>query len=212
MLGCSFVAFACNDETVEEVSKDVCYSGMRWIGDKRGSPEMFPGQDCVGCHIENDGPPLAIGGTLYPYVLNLAAGIQKVQSGEHCFGIGGIAVAIEDADGQTFEVTTNRAGNFYVEGNPDDFAKPFSVQFDWINPATGNTQTARMFSEPSYGGCARCHTPDATANPPPGTPPEDFPLDEIVNPQARIGLPGYGPGADGYVSIDAELKALADTL
>ena len=63
--GSALLAFACNDETVEVVPKDVCYSEMRWVGEKRGSPEMFPGRDCVGCHIDNDGPPLALGGTVF---------------------------------------------------------------------------------------------------------------------------------------------------
>ena len=58
------VSFGCHDELVEEVTKDVCYSEMRWIGEKRGSPEMYPGRDCVGCHLDNDGPPLSIGGTI----------------------------------------------------------------------------------------------------------------------------------------------------
>ena len=42
--GSVLAAFGCNDETVEIVDKEVCYSEMRWVGEKRGSPEMFPGR------------------------------------------------------------------------------------------------------------------------------------------------------------------------
>jgi hypothetical protein len=207
-LGGSLLAFACNDETIEEVDKDVCYSGMRWVGDKRGSPEMFPGRDCVGCHIDNDGPPLALGGTVYPYVLG-APVIFDAQSGEDCFGIEGVQVTIEDGDGQVFELTTNRAGNFFVEGNPDDFTKPFTVQIDWVN-GDGLPKTNTMFTQPSYGGCGRCHNPSAEAFPPRDADPDSFTPDLTVSPTARIGRVGYSPGAEGFDSIEDELRAIAE--
>jgi hypothetical protein len=205
----SVLAFACNDETVEEVDKDVCYSGMRWVGEKRGSPEMFPGRDCVGCHLDNDGPPFAFGGTIYPYVLGAPA-IFDAQSGEDCFGVEGVKVTIEDNEGQVFEVTTNRAGNFFVEGNPDDFAKPFTVQIDWVNGIDGLVKTNTMFTTPSYGGCGRCHNPSAEAFPPPGTEPGTYTDDLNVIPQPRIGRAGYAPGANGFESIEDELRAIAE--
>jgi hypothetical protein len=205
--GASVAAFACNDETVEVVSKEVCYSELRWVGDKRGSPEMFPGRDCVGCHIENDGPPLALGGTLYPYVMSREQSAQ-LQTGTDCFGIEGIAITIEDAEGQTFELITNRAGNFFVEGNPDDFAKPFTVVIDgWGVKADGSAQRNPMTTAPMYGGCARCHDPAVP-------PAEEFvtnPLDaDYVNGQARIGLPGYSAGGPDTPTVVQELQALVD--
>jgi hypothetical protein len=208
-LGGAVLVFACNDETVEEVDKEVCYTGMRWVGEKRGSPEMFPGRDCVGCHIDNDGPPLAIGGTIYPYVLG-APDIFDVQSGEDCFGVEGVAVTIEDGDGLVLELTTNRAGNFFVEGNPDDFVKPFTVQIDWINGADGLPRTNTMFTQPSYGGCGRCHDPRAEAFPPRDAEPGTYTPDLTVVPQPRIGRAGYAPGADGFPSIEAELRSFAE--
>lgn len=207
-LGGSFLALACDDQTVEEVDKEVCYSGMRWVGDKRGSPEMFPGRDCVGCHIDNDGPPLALGGTVYPYVLGPPA-VFDAQSGEDCFGLEGVAVTIEDGDGQIFELTTNRAGNFFVEGNPDDFAKPFSVNIEWIN-GDGLPRTNQMFTTPSYGGCGRCHNPNAEVFPPRGTEPGTFAEDLTVAPAPRIGRVGYAPGENGFDSIEDELRAIAE--
>lgn len=207
--GGSVLAFACNDETIEEVDKEVCYSGMRWVGEKRGSPEMFPGRDCVGCHLDNDGPPLAVGGTVYPYVLGPPT-IFDAQLGEDCFGVEGVAVTIEDADGQILELTTNRAGNFFVEGNPDDFAKPFNVKIDWVNGIDGLVKTNTMFTAPSYGGCGRCHNPNAEAFPPSGVDRNSVSPDLLVVPQPRIGRVGYAPGADGFDSIEDELKSFAE--
>jgi len=204
--GASALAFACDDETVEVVEKEVCYSGMRWVGDKRGSPEMFPGRDCVGCHIENDGPPLALGGTIYPYVLGpQSPGLLAAQSGTDCFGVEGIEIVIEDGDGQQYAVTTNRAGNFYVEGNPDDFAKPFSATITVINPFDGDPIVNPMNFRPQYGGCANCHNPAAEPFTPPGLEQGDVD-DRTVQPAARIGINGYGTGEGGFDSISDELN------
>lgn len=201
--GSVLAGLACNDETVEVVDKTVCYSEMRWVGEKRGSPEMFPGRDCVGCHIDNDGPPLALGGTIYPYVLRANEPGVLAQTGSDCFGLEGVNLTIEDADGQRFELITNRAGNFYVEGNPDDFAKPFTAFITWTNPLNGNPQTTPMGTAPSYGGCANCHSPDAETYMPD---PETEADDRLVIPQPRIGIPGLGPGDGGFNTIQDELN------
>lgn len=197
--GSALFAFACDDETVEVVPKDVCYSEMRWVGEKRGSPEMFPGRDCVGCHIDNDGPPLALGGTVYPYIL-LGEEATRLQTGTDCFGLEGVTVRVIDGDGQELEVVTNRAGNFFVEGNPDEFAKPFQVQLEF-----GDIQP-QMFASPVYGGCARCHNP---ANPGPGDMYDPLPpnADYVMN-TARIGIGGYRPNGDDSPTVEEELRAL----
>jgi hypothetical protein len=206
--GSVLAGLSCNDETVEVVDKTVCYSEMRWVGEKRGSPEMFPGRDCVGCHIDNDGPPLALGGTIYPYVLGSGQPGLLAQTGTDCFGLEGVEIIIEDGEGQQFALTTNRAGNFYVEGNPDDFAKPFSAVINWTNPRDGTTKISPMAATtPSYGGCANCH--DSSLDPIEDryTPdPDTESEDKAVSPIARIGLPGYGVVDSRFESIDAELN------
>lgn len=206
--GSVLAAFACNDDTVEFVEKDVCYSGMRWVGEKRGSPEMFPGRDCVGCHIDNDGPPLAIGGTIYPYVLSPGASGLLAQTGTDCFGVEGVRVRIEDAQGQILELVTNRAGNFYVEGKPEDFAKPFNAEVVWPNALRGGAeQTNAMTTNPSYGGCARCHNPAVPSAIEQGLEFERIPPDaEYRNGTARIGLVGNGPGDGDFETIEDELN------
>jgi hypothetical protein len=204
--GLALASFACKDDLVEEVPKDVCYSGLRWVGEKRGDPEMFPGRDCVGCHLENDGPPLAIGGTIYAYTFP-NADIKKAQSGADCFGIEGKALTITDADGQTFEVVSNRAGNFFVEGNPDDLAKPFKVK---LNDAVNQDGVkAGMATSPMYGGCARCHNPDVPDAVAAGLEFDTSPSDaEYRNGVPRIGLPGYSP-TPGGPTVQSELEAFA---
>jgi hypothetical protein len=190
------LAFACTDELVEDVPPEVCYSEHRWVGGKHGHPEMYPGRDCVGCHLENDGPPLAIGGTIYAHTLGFRDNIDQLQTGEDCFGLEGVNILVTDDDDQPFQMVTNRAGNFYVEGNPDDFAKPFNAQLSWTND-DGTPGKAQMTTAPVYGGCAHCHDPSL----PPTTDFQFTPTDpDYQNPQPRIGLPGFR---------DKQIKALS---
>ncbi|HVZ36838.1 MAG TPA: hypothetical protein VG963_30645 [Polyangiaceae bacterium] len=155
-------AFACNDEIIQQVPKDVCLSQKQWIGGRHGDPRMFPGRDCVGCHLENDGPQLVLGGTVYPYVIPNTTQLDQLQSGEDCFGVEGVKVHVVGADLQEFVMTTNEAGNFYVEGDPKELVKPFSAYLEYTS-ADGKPNKPPMGNTPSYGGCAHCHTPGQTA-------------------------------------------------
>jgi len=162
------VVFACNDDTIQDVDQKVCFSGKQWIGGKRGDPRMYPGRDCLGCHLDNDGPELMLGGTVYPFVQadyspDAAANFKKKQSGEDCFGLEGVELKITGGDGQEFRVTTNEAGNFFIEGKATDLVKPFNVEGFYTDPVTGKLSNPRMGTPPSYGGCARCHTPGVQA-------------------------------------------------
>ena len=136
----SAAAFSCADELVQEVESDVCYSGLQWVGGKRGSPEMYPGRDCVGCHLDNDGPELMFGGTVYPYVeSDLARAGLEPPTGTDCFGVEGQRLVITGGDGQVFEVKTNRAGNFFAEGRASDLVKPFAAALS----GRGETEMSR---------------------------------------------------------------------
>lgn len=184
----------CSSELVAEVPPEVCYSRLQWIGGKHGDEEMYPGRDCVGCHRENDGPPLVIGGTIYPYVLDSPEEVRKHQSGIDCFGIGGIQIRITDARGDVYDLVTNRAGSFFIEGEASDFAMPLAAQI-FTTSDQGTPLEPQMNISPSYGGCARCHDP---LQPPPASAPDiGDPDARFVT--ARIGLPGYR---------DAEVRAL----
>jgi hypothetical protein len=66
---------------------------------------------------------------------------------------------ITDAAGREFSSTTNRAGNFYIEGDESAFAMPYTATLSFTRD--GELLNASMFAVPSYGGCARCHDLDA---------------------------------------------------
>lgn len=197
------MVFACADVTTEQVTRDVCYSELRWVGGRRGSEEMYPGRDCVGCHLENDGPQLVLGGTVYAhYILDreLAA---VLQTGADCFGLEGVTLRIRDASRQLLEVTTNRAGNFFVEGNPNDFEMPLEVELEM-----GDIQQS-MGTHPRYGGCARCHDPAAPTAMEQGIPYDDTPSDpRYRNGTARIGVPRYRPAGPDTPTVEEELRLL----
>ncbi|HTV24916.1 MAG TPA: hypothetical protein VMG12_39760 [Polyangiaceae bacterium] len=201
--GGAALAFACADVTTEQVTKDVCYSELRWVGGRRGSEEMYPGRDCVGCHLENDGPQLMLGGTLYAHLIPDRELAAELQTGTDCFGLEGVTVRIRDASLQLIELTTNRAGNFFIEGNPNDFEKPFQVEIQM-----GDIQRA-MGTRPLYGGCARCHDPAVPSAPEQGLPFDDKPTDpDYRNGTARIGVPDYRPAGLDTPSVVEELMLL----
>jgi mono/diheme cytochrome c family protein len=166
---------ACKENLVDDVSTDVCASGKRWIGGLTPSEEMYPGHDCVGCHLDNGGPELMLGGTIY--------GVPDPEGARttlrDCFGVEGVQVTVTAADGQVLQTRTNRAGNFYFEGRAAALAKPFQVSVEYTSPAAVTTREP-MNTRPSYGGCARCHNPQE-AEPTPGAEP-GAPLgpDEVV--------------------------------
>jgi hypothetical protein len=149
---------ACGELT-EKVSTDVCLSGIRWIGKNSRDEEMSPGSDCVGCHIENDGPPLSAGGTIYASIDNTS------QIENDCFGLEGVEVEIEAANGTVLKTTTNRAGNFYFDGTPASLAKPYTARFRYTLPDGAVVSPQMIVTQPYYGGCARCHDDRAAFTP-----------------------------------------------
>jgi hypothetical protein len=174
-IGTWCAALACHDELVEDVPTDVCASGKRWVGEFTGNEEMYPGSDCVSCHRTLDGPPLMAAGTVYG--VPDPDGARSIVP--QCFGVEGARVTITTGDGATLETTTNRAGNFYFEGQPEALVKPFSVELEYTLP-DGRVTRQAMATLPSYGGCARCHDP--AASPTPGVLPGTMPApDEVVD-------------------------------
>src|SRR5690606_37312500 len=70
---------------VEDVPTDVCASGKRWIGGDIGHEYMHPGQDCMACHAERDGPDFFAAGTVYG--IYDAEGTRTAN--DNCFGLEG---------------------------------------------------------------------------------------------------------------------------
>lgn len=192
-------AFACNDVVDEEVPADVCISGKRWVGGDRGSPNMYPGRDCVGCHKDNGAPELILGGTFYA-----ALDSDETAQSENCFGLEGVKIRVEGGDGQVYETTTNEAGNFWFAARDADITMPYSVTTSYINPVTGLEEGPPMTTAPRYGGCARCHNVNALTIAESGADFNLTPSDaDYVNGQPQIGAPGSG-GIDGYLQFIAE--------
>ncbi|HTV24917.1 MAG TPA: hypothetical protein VMG12_39765 [Polyangiaceae bacterium] len=145
--------------TTESVSRDVCVSGTRWTGGSSSDPEMSPGRDCLACHVENDGPPLVAAGTVYAVADNTS------QIENDCFGLEGVSVELEGADGRLFQTTTNRAGNFYFDGYPVDLVKPYVARLSYTAPDGRVVSPQMVVTEPYYGGCAHCHDNRAATTP-----------------------------------------------
>ena len=169
---------SCNSVLVDDnVSPAVCASGKRWIGGLTPSEEMYPGHDCVDCHRDYGGPEMILAGTIYG--LPDPGGTRTTQ--HDCFGVEGAQITVTGADGQVFQTRSNRAGNFYFEGREASLVKPFTAVVEYT-AADGTVSREPMNTKPSYGGCARCHTPGHSepTGAEPGTEPKP---DDVVDPE-----------------------------
>ncbi len=138
MLGPLFLLLSCGANT-ESVGTDVCVSGTRWIGGSSGDAKMRPGDDCIACHRREDGPRFTVAGTVY----------SDLRQKTHCFGESGVTVRIEDATGQTMNLQTNAAGNFYTKNKLEPPLRA-SVIRDGV-------ETPMIAAQPT-GACNSCHT------------------------------------------------------
>ena len=109
-------------------------------------PLMRPGEDCMACHGESGGslPPgerrrhakdWTVAGTVFDQA-NPAAGIE------------GAEIAITDANGFHFTLTSNEAGNFYVR---NDVTLPLNAC------VSRNGTTVCQQSPVTSGSCNSCH-------------------------------------------------------
>jgi hypothetical protein len=153
--GCA-LTFGCDQDLSQAISTDVCASGRQWAGGRSGSEEMYPGRDCIDCHAKEDGPQFFAAGTIYGLIDS--DGLRTSQS--DCFGLEGALVTLTTGSGKVLQQRTNRAGNFFFEGDTRYLATPYNVVVEYELP-DGTVSRQPMTSSPSYGGCARCHRPDA---------------------------------------------------
>jgi mono/diheme cytochrome c family protein len=178
---------------VENVDRSTCDSGLLWTGGDRPSAEMQPGSDCVGCHESAGARPLLAGGTVYG---PLPGYTPEDQPSAGCFGIEGVEVRLTlplpndgtPAEDDALELVsvTNRAGNFYFEGEPGDLPAPYRASLRW-HTRSGTERAIEMFTMPAYGGCARCH--GNTQN----TAFETYPGPSTVISAAVVHVRGYEP-------------------
>lgn len=113
-------------------------------------PLMNPGDDCIACHGGGQGegePAWTVAGTVFP------SG-QAAKSD----GLEGARITIVDADGKTFTLRSNQAGNFYTR-------ERVTFPIDAIVEKDGVSN--RMVQAPQ-GSCNFCHTiPSPTVGPQP---------------------------------------------
>ncbi len=118
-----------------------CSSNTQWTRGDRGSSSMHPGGACISCHAGSGGeaPAYAIAGTVYP----------TAHEPTDCNGAGGTTVVIVDAAGQTLNLTTNAAGNFYSNAR---LTLPYHAKI------VSNGKERAMVASQTSGDCNSCHT------------------------------------------------------
>lgn len=117
----------------------VCSTNDAWTSGDEGSPLMHPGDDCIGCHSQGEGPRYTIAGT----VMNAS------NDDTNCNGVEGATVVITDANGKTLSLPTNAAGNFYTR---ETIAMPYKAKV--VYQGKENV----MADAQGSGSCASCHT------------------------------------------------------
>jgi hypothetical protein len=120
----------------------VCTSKTMWTQGTRGSGNMQPGVACIACHSKGEGPPFALGGTVYP----------TAHEPDNCNG-GAVTsmsrVVVTGADGNTITLTPNMAGNFSYGGA---LATPYKVKVTYMG------RERAMIAAQTSGDCNACHT------------------------------------------------------
>jgi hypothetical protein len=127
----------------------VCTSMTRWTRGDRGSSLMHPGVPCIECHERlRDGPIYTAAGTLYP----------SAHEPDDCNGVGGsVSVVITDANGATYTLPVNAAGNFFTRTR---IAAPYRAK------VVSGTKTRTMMTPQSDGDCNVCHSENGSQKAP----------------------------------------------
>ena len=134
---------ACTDPVDPAELTGVCVSGDHWTNGDRESPLMHPGGDCIDCHSERgEGPSFAFAGTVY----------TDYDEEYDCNGVEGAEVEVTDAEGSTWTMTTNAAGNFFTYSRDADPVMPITAVV-----RVGDAEHA-MNTPQNDGDCASCHT------------------------------------------------------
>lgn len=140
------------DEIGDTVDPYACASGSTWTGGDEESPLMNPGEDCIACHArEREGPRFVVAGTVF----------TNSHEPDDCNGVQGVTITLTDADGETVELTSNAAGNFYASDRELQLAFPITAA---VTDATGSVRA--MSTEVESGSCNECHTQEGTSDAP----------------------------------------------
>lgn len=136
-----------------------CSSGTFWEDGDDGDSKMFPGRACIDCHTredDDDAPSFWVAGTLYP----------TGREPNDCNGTtstAGYRVQITDAVGMVYDLTPNRAGNFYLQRRTSTpFVYPYTAK---VISADGSMVRSMNAAQDS-GDCNDCHTQDGRSDAP----------------------------------------------
>ena len=121
----------------------VCTTDTYWTQGDEESPLMHPGGDCIQCHADRgEGPGYVFAGTVY----------DTLDEEDDCNGVQDVEVVVTDAEGSSWSMTTNAAGNFFLASNRASPVFPITASID-----DGAVQHA-MVTGQNTGNCASCHT------------------------------------------------------
>lgn len=118
-------------------------------------PMMEPGEDCIHCHGDGgggeDGPRWTVAGTVYP----------SGDTADPGAGVRGASIWLQDSNGKTFTLRSNKAGNFY---SAESLAFPIRVA---VGHELGHGRPGEVTDADRpvlvHGSCNRCHRPGGEA-------------------------------------------------
>lgn len=120
------------------VMLSVVACGGEFEGEDEEGPDMKPGENCLSCHAGGRAPSFTAAGTVF-------SSLDAASTA----GVSGLTVTFKDEAGATLrQVTTSRAGNFYVQGA---LASTFTVE-------VSDGSTVKHMALQSRGDCNSCHT------------------------------------------------------
>lgn len=103
------------------------------------------GQNCLACHGGyGDAPRFTLGGTVF------ATPNDDVP-------VAGAKIIVNDSAGQSIELTSNCAGNFYVEAEDFEAQFPLRVEIECPLPDGTSRRSVMGTRINRDGGCASCH-------------------------------------------------------
>lgn len=121
-----------------------CSTGSFWTSGDSGSSLMHPGGNCNSCHTSSgEGPIYGITGTVQ----------GALTDNIDCNGLSGVTVTLTGANGETQNLTTNSAGNFFGSA---------TVTAPYTASITKAGTTMQMVTAQSSFDCASCHADGAT--------------------------------------------------
>jgi hypothetical protein len=111
-------------------------------GIPQNNPGMEPGEDCMSCHSAQ--------GTVGAPTWTAAGTLFGTADAPETGGLEGGKIHLTDSAGQSYTLTTNAAGNFYL-------AEQLKYPLTKVEAEFGGRRMA-MVSQPPNGACNSCHS------------------------------------------------------